>query len=201
MRRVALVLACLCGGCTTNRVADASLWFDAVSFTSPSTVVGAITPADLAVIQEEAVREAARAFDGFRVSVARRPDARYHVRVVQRLRDPRQRRFGTHAGESRAITGFGGAGAVSFEYFASIAIGYAPAGAERTTIVEAIGRCIGRGAVHEFAHQLLPRAPIHDSLDRRSYEFGSAGREEHCYGPIGWGPARPLLQARFGIAP
>lgn len=199
-RGLALVLAVLATGCGGTRVADASLWFDTVTFTSPGTVVGAITADDLALIREVTVREAAAAFAGFRVVVSSRPTGRYHVRVVQRLRDLRhQRAFGGHAGESRAVAGFGGGGAVSFEYFAALATGYAPPGSSRPAVIEAIGRCLGRGAVHEFAHQLLPTSPIHDVRDRRTYEYYAGGRPEHCYGPIGWGKARPWLLARYGI--
>jgi hypothetical protein len=198
-RCLALLLTAMTAGCGGPRVADASLWFDDVTFVSPSTAVGAITDDDLRVIRDAAVREAGAAFTGFRVVMAYRPTGRYHVRVVQRLRDLRHRRaFGGHAGESRAVAGFGGGGAVSFEYFAALAIGYAPPGTARPALIEAIGRCLGRGAVHEFAHQLLPTSPIHDVRDKRTYEYYAGGRQEHCYGPIGWGKARPWLLARYG---
>jgi hypothetical protein len=195
----AVVLAGVCAGCSERRIADATLWFDAVTFRSPSTVVGTITSTDLTAIQAAALREAQAAFTGLRVAVDGRPSGRYHVRVVQQLRDLRhQRVYGGHAGESRAVAGLGGAGAVSFDYFAALAIGYAPPGTDRPALIEAIGRCLGRGAVHEFAHQLLPTTAIHELSDRRTYEYYAGGRAEHCYGPIGWGKARSWLEARFG---
>lgn len=201
MRTVAVVALLLAGaGCGGSRLADATLWFDDVAFHSPGTVVGAVSARDLPLIREAAVREVTAAFAGYRVAVSTRPAGRYHVRVVQRLRDLRQRRAGSHAGESRAINGFGGSGAVSFEYFAALATSYAPPAATRDEVIAAIGRCLGRGAVHEFAHQLLPTAPIHDRVDRRTYEYYAGGRPEHCYGPIGWGKARPWLLARYGAA-
>jgi hypothetical protein len=102
------------------------------------------------------------------------------------------------AGESRAVSGFGGAGAVNFEMLASSAVAYAPDGADRTALLAAIGRGVGRAAVHEFVHQLLPRAPIHDSSDVASYEYHSAARAEQYFGDMHWDLAWPLLQKRIG---
>ena len=73
----------------------------------------------------------------------------------------------------------------------------APEQATRAAIVAAIGRGIGRTAVHEFTHQLLPQAPIHDSQDVRSYEYDSAARREQYFGEMHWALARPLLEARL----
>ena len=80
------------------------------------------------------------------------------------------------AGQSRGIQGFGGSGAVSFDFLANGAMSYAPDDADRAALVAAIGRGVGRTAVHELTHQLLPTAPIHDSRDAQSYEFQSAAR-------------------------
>jgi len=102
------------------------------------------------------------------------------------------------AGESRAIRGFGGVGAVSFFFLASGAVASAPDSADRAALVDAIGRGVGRAAVHEFVHQLLPLAPIHDSGDVQSYEYASASRREQYFGAMRWGPARPLLQRAYG---
>ncbi len=66
-------------------------------------------------------------------------------------------------------------------------------------MVEAIGRGIGRAAAHEFAHQFLGSAPIHDSKDIKSYEYGTAGRAEQYYGDMRWDIARPLLEKRIGL--
>jgi len=75
---------------------------------------------------------------------------------------------------------------------------YAPDDADRAALVAAIGRGVGRTAVHEFTHQLLPRAPIHDSRDEQSYEFRSAARSAQYFGPMRWDLARPMLQRRLG---
>lgn len=57
---------------------------------------------------------------------------------------------------------------------------------------------IGRATVHEFVHQLLPTASIHDSTDVQSYEYASAARREQYFGEMHWDLAWPLLQERIG---
>jgi hypothetical protein len=74
---------------------------------------------------------------------------------------------------------------------------YAPDGADRAAIIAAIGRGIGRAAVHEFAHQLLPHAPLHASRDHASYEFHSAARPQQFFGEMHWDLAWPMLEARL----
>jgi hypothetical protein len=101
--------------------------------------------------------------------------------------------------ESRAIAGIGGQGAVNFQLLANSAIAYSPDDAGRTTMIAAIGRGIGRAAAHEFAHQFLGAAPIHDSKDIQSYEYRSADRREQYYGDMHWDIARPWLQKRLGL--
>jgi hypothetical protein len=55
----------------------------------------------------------------------------------------------------------------------------------------------GAAAVHEFTHQFLPKASIHDTRDRQSYEYASATRPEQYAGDMRWSVARPLLMARL----
>jgi hypothetical protein len=74
---------------------------------------------------------------------------------------------------------------------------FAPADASRSSIIESIGRGIGRVAVHEFAHQLLPKTPIDGSTDPRSYEGGSAATIEGYYGEIHWDIAGLWLDGRL----
>jgi hypothetical protein len=149
-------------------------------------------------IESVARSELAHAFDGLRIVFSDRRDARYRVQVVQTLRDFRFQRDVWVAGESRAVRGFGGHGAVSFFFLASGAIASAPEDAGRDSIVEAIGRGVGRSAVHEFVHQLLPTTPIHDSTDVQSYEYDSAARREQYFGGMRWNLAWPLLHEQFG---
>ena len=98
------------------------------------------------------------------------------------------------------MSGFGGDGAVSFDFLASGAVTFAPDDDDRPSVVTAIGRGIGRTAVHEIVHQMFPDAQIHESTDVASYEFASAARVEQFYGPMRWNLARPLLERRFGSA-
>jgi hypothetical protein len=175
---------------------DAGFWFDRVSFTS-ARLGGAITAADLATIEDVARSEISRAFTGLPIRLSARRDATYRLRVVQAVYDPRMRGRWAVAGASHAVPGLGGQGEVSFEFLAGGATAQSPAQATRAEILAAIGRGIGRTAVHEFTHQLLPRAPIHDTQDVRSYEYDSAARPEQYFGEMHWALARPLLEQRL----
>jgi hypothetical protein len=135
--------------------------------------------------------ELTSAFSGLSIRFSARRDARYRVRVVQELPDG-------GAGHSRAIRGFGGGGAVSFSFLANGVFAYAPPDAERGSVIAAIGRGIGRTAVHELTHQILPTTPIHDSRNVRSYEYASAARREQYFGAMEWDLALPLLRKRLG---
>ena len=83
---------------------------------------------------------------------------------------------------------FGGDGAVNFSLLAAYAESYAPADANREAIVFAVGRGVGRAAVHEFGHQLLGSAQF-DGTDAQSYEDrlgGAAGNNTtgRCTGAV-----------------
>lgn len=192
----AIMLATL-AACRKEHVVEAGFWFEPVRFES-SRLGGEITATDLVVIEAIARLEIAKAFSGLPIRFSDRRDARYHVEVVQELLDPRFRRRVGGAGESRAISWVGGSGAVSFSFLAGGAVAFAPPGAERTAMIVAIGRGIGRTAVHEFTHQLLPRAAIHDTTNVHSYEYASAARVQQYYGPMEWDLAWPLLRQRLG---
>lgn len=171
-------------------------WFEPTSYTS--AVIGAITPHDLVIIEQVARSELRSAFDDLHIVVSNRRDARYRVAVTEVVRDGPMKRQMSVAGASRAVRGFGGSGSVSLSFAAGAASAYAPEGASREAIVDAIGRGIGRVAVHEFTHQFLPNVAIHDSRDPASYEFGAANRPEQYFGTLHWGFAGPLLRARLG---
>lgn len=189
-----LVLSQWVVGCVP-RVADAGFWFEEVAYESPR--LGPLTPADLKAIEDIARAELNEAFVGMRFVLSQRRDATYKVRVVQRLLDDRFRRHVEVAGQSLAIAGLGGQGAVSLSYLASSALAYAPSDATRAVMIEAIGRGVGRAAVHEFTHQLLPRVSIH-SANIRSYEYAFAARPEQYFGDMQWDLALPLLRQRIG---
>jgi hypothetical protein len=182
-------------------IPHAGFWFDDVTYDRSEAMVarlgGPLGAEELAVVQQVAKQEVAQAFQGLRMVVSDGRESRYQVRVVQHLRNLRFPNYPGPSGESRAIPGLGGVGAVSFRTLANNAIAHAPAGATRMEMVAAIGRGVGRAAVHEFAHQMLS-APIDGWKDVQTYEFGNADRREQYYGPMRWGMAWPLLQARLG---
>lgn len=176
---------------------ELGFWMEPVSYASPR-LGDPISPQELTTIEAVAREQLIAAFEGFDVMVSDNRRARYRVRVVQRLREERFRREANVAGESRGMAGFGGSGAVSFEYLASGAVVFAPEMASRAEVTEALGRGIGRVAIHEFLHQLLPKAPIHDSRDARSYEGNSPALREGYFEDLRWGIAEPWLEKRIG---
>jgi hypothetical protein len=196
------VLACvLVAGCGSyvqvrGRPVEAGFWFDPVTFDS-ARLGGSLTAAEVRTIEVTARAELADAFRGLPITFSDRHDALYRLRVMQEILDQRFKRPVGIAGQSRAIAGFGGSGAISFFFLASTAMAYAPPDADRRVLVESIGRGIGRTAAHELAHELLPLAPIHESRDEASYEFSSAARRSQFFGPMHWDFAWPLLQARL----
>lgn len=179
-----------------RHVIEAGFWMEDVSFHS-SRLGGALTPAEIERVHDTALSELRTAFDGLRIRFTGNRRARYHVRVVQSVRDDRLEWQNDVAGLSRGMAGFGGGGAVNFTVLANGAVVYAPDNLDRAGIIEAIGRGVGRSAAHEFAHQLLPRAALHSSRNRASYEFYAASRPEQYFGQLRWDIAGPLLRARF----
>jgi hypothetical protein len=181
---------------TRGRAVEAGFWLDDVSFHS-ARLGGSLTPGDISRVREVAVAELESAFAGLRIRVTSNRRARYHVRVVQSVRDTRMKWPIDVAGQSRGMAGVGGGGVVNFTLLASGAVVYAPDEVDRAGIIDAIGRGVGRSAAHEFAHQLLPHANLHRSRNRSSYEYYAASRPEQYYGAIAWDLAGPLLRARW----
>ena len=185
------------------RGVDIGFWFDPIAAdtleTLPERLGGELSGAEMKEIESVAVQEIASAFRDFRVALSERRNATYRVRVVDSLRYPISPRMPAPSAESRSIPGLGGQGAVNFRLIAHSAIMFAPPEADRAAMVEGIGRGIGRAAVHEFAHQFLGSASIHNTKDVRSYEYGSAARVEQYYGEMRWDIARPLLEKRVGL--
>jgi hypothetical protein len=196
---LALITAIGCGvsELRSPRSFHAGFWFEPVEYQS-TRLGGALTGADLQTIASVARSEISQAFDGLNVTLSDRREARYRVRVVQELRDQRMHRFTWVAGASRAMAGFGGTGFVNFSFLASGAMVYSAEDATRAELIAAIGRGVGRAAVHEFTHQFLPKAEIHATRDRQSYEYASATRPEQYGGDMRWSVAHPLLMARVG---
>jgi hypothetical protein len=187
----------------SDHVVDAGFWFEPVTYDLSEAMIdrlgGAITDVEMRAIASIASSEVSSAFSGLRIRVSDRRDATYQVRVVQDLQNLMFPRGLRPAGQSRAIPGVGGRGTVNFRMLTRSAIAYAPTHAGRPEIIAAIGRGIGRAAVHEFAHQLLGGiAPIHETTDVESYEYASADRREQYYGPMHWDIAWDMLRGRWG---
>ena len=181
-----------------DHISHAGFWFEDVSFESPHFVTAGygepLTESEAKLIQEVAWWEVRAAFAGLRIRFSEDREAFYRVRVVQEF-GPGIRGA---AGATRVLPPLGGNGSVNFLMLASQAVSHAPDGADRATVVQAIGRGVGRAAVHEFLHQLLPRLNIHESKDDRSYEFAYSSRPAQYYGDMRWDIARPALVERFG---
>jgi hypothetical protein len=202
----ALLLALLAGTSVewqSERAApNARFWFDGVTFELPRPtplIPTHITAKEAREIERVARAELSQAFAPFRITFSDHPRARYQVRVVQQF-PPRTGPQRLAAAESIALGPLGGYGWVSFASLTSLALGHAPAGADRARVVESIGRGIGRVAAHEFAHQILTTADLHRSRDRESYEYASADRATQFYGPMAWDFAAPLLIEKLSPA-
>ena len=179
--------------------ANLSFWFESIGddarTTLPDRLSGDISPDDMSAIEAIAREEIVHAFRDYPIAVVGRAATHYHVRVVDSMESP----MGGSA-ESYVFPGMGGQGYINFRSLAHGAVTYAPPDADRSEVVAAIGRGIGRAAVHEFTHQLLGRqAPIDDSTDIQSYEYGSTNRREQYYGQIRWDIAAPMLRIKFGL--
>ena len=164
-----------------------------------------MTPEELTRIRQICREEVARAYEGLRIRVTNRRDAFWRVAVVATPITIQRNKWTTYpfsaAGESHTFGPLGGWGSVSFMMLAHNAIEYAPPDASRRTVVDGIGRGIGRAVVHELAHQALGAdnvRHIDNRTDEHSYEYGNADRRAQYYGDMRWTTAWPVLQARFG---
>lgn len=176
---------------------EAGFWFEPISYSS-SHLGGPLSDHDMQLIERIAREEVRQAFAALPISFTGNRETGRVVRVVQTLNvSSRAGRQTAVSGMSHAFAGFGGNGAVNFEMQAANAIVYADPSTSRTAVLEAIGRGIGRSAVHEFVHVFLGSADFHDGQDRATYEYASASRREQYYGDVKWGRAWPLLQRRF----
>lgn len=179
---------------------EAGFWLEPLTYDLIG-LGGPMTARELSLVESAALDEIRRAFTGVAVRFSPRRDARYAVTVVQHVYDLRVRRTSEVFGNARAMRGFGGRGSVNFYAVASAAAAYAPENATRQDVIRAIGRGVGRVAIHEFTHLFLPRAPIDASADPLSYEYGHAGRREQYYGELRWGFAKPMLLRELGPDP
>jgi hypothetical protein len=185
----------------------ARLAFDAATFaeTPPDVAAalgGPLTAADIDMIRRLSRHELQRAFDGLRIRFTDDGHAFWRLLVVPSV--TRQglngRALQNAAGMSYALGPLGGGGYLNFTTLALKAVVYAPAGTSREGIVTAIGRGLGRSAVHELTHLILGGRAV-DSADQDSYEYETADRASQYYGVLRWGRARPLLEQRLGRLP
>jgi len=164
-----------------------------------SVLGGPLTAADIETIKHVARAELEQAFGDLRIRFADEGRGFWRLLVVPSVvrQGLNGRAIQNAAGASYALGLLGGGGYLNFTTLALKAAVYAPPGASRDEIVTAIGRGIGRSAVHEFAHLILGGRPAH-SDDEGSYEFESADRASQYYGELRWTRAWPLLEQRLG---
>jgi hypothetical protein len=193
------VFAFLTAGCSQTHTAG--FWFADDALTLPDAVAGPLggplTDRERASLQQIARAEIDRAFAGLPLSITEGRDAFWRVAVLRSL-PSRGNRALPHAGESLAMGFMGGTGAVDFDFVAFTALHVAHDPTARPVIVEAMGRGIGRVAVHEFMHQILGASIGHDDSDANSYEFGNPERRSQYYGELHWTTALPLLRLKLG---
>jgi hypothetical protein len=185
-----------------NTPISAGITFADEVFTRSPIVTAALgdplAPAEIAIVKRVAREEIERAFAALRVRVVESPRAFWRVRVVPTVAIARNRARFNASGAAYGFGPLGGAGFVSFTALAVNAARYAPDGASRAQVVEAIGRGIGRSAVHEFAHMMMPDVPFDRDPDHHSYEHRSTARVSQYYGMVRWATAGPVLRERFG---
>ena len=201
-----IVAAVFIGGAlelkSRDHVVTAGFWFeDGMTFElhDPKRIGGPLTTDEQHRIVTIARREVEHAFAEFRIHVNDRKDAFYRVAVSQIIRPSRRStaRYSGASGQSMVFGPLGGSGVVNFYLLAAQAMAFAPAAATRAEIVDAMGRGVGRAAVHEFAHQILPHGPMHNTGDEASYEFGTSHRVAQYYGEMRWSVAYAKLRERL----
>jgi hypothetical protein len=198
-----LVLACVADWACDIPTTSYSIAFgyEPDAFELPSrahaTVGGALTLTERHLVEQTSRIEIDRAFSELAVSLSADDHAFWRVRVLKTL-PPLSSRPRLRAAESLTLGFLGGAGNIGFDVVAAKAIDYAPTGADREVMIRAIGRAVGRVAVHEFIHQILGADFADNYTDHGSYEYGRIDRSAAFYGDLHWGPARPLLERRVG---
>jgi len=201
MKRVAIAIglaSILVASCAKEQAVEAGFWFDRVTFDLPvgdvERIGGPIRSDEQAQIESIARAELEAAYVGLRIRFTGQPAGFYRVSVVQDIPG----RALPVAGASRRVPFGGGAGSVSFRTLGAQAVANAPRDADRSRILAAIGKGIGRTAAHEFAHQILVRVNLHETKDPDSYENGISNRQSQFYGTLHWAFARRLLAKTLG---
>ena len=180
------------------RLAFEDAVFDGIPDDLVMALGGHLTNADAGRIRRLARAEVEQAFAGLRIRFVDNGRAFWRVSVVPSVtpRAPSGRPRNA-AGAAYTFGMLGGAAFLNFNTLALRAAFHAPPGLSRDELIDAIGRGIGRSAVHEFAHLVAGSTSIH-SDDAGDYEYDSADRPAQYYGTLTWGPAWPVLSRRLG---
>jgi len=196
---LSLTLTASCAAaCQPSVVLPAAFRFEGLTPSAIAVVserLGApLTAADLQGIESVARQELDVAFRHTRLEFTDSRTPVYRVRVIPQLAG----RLFPAAGESRSFGGSRGDGVVNFNTVALSAVAFAADITDRAALLQAIGRGVGRTAVHEFAHQILGPSEMDHTADRLTYEHGDL-RAEHFFATLHWGPAAEPLQRRIGL--
>jgi hypothetical protein len=195
---IALSMAVSMSACATTPTAG--FWYhdDALRLSADANArLGELETNEAERIKQLSLAEIEQAFSGLIIVRTSNDRALWRVAVLRSLPTEGKHRL-PEAGESLALGFLGGTGAVGVDVVAAEAIRYAAPNASRQSLIEGIGRGIGRVAVHEFMHQMLGAAAAHNDDDLNSYEYGSPERASQYYGDLHWSTAWPLLHRRFG---
>lgn len=194
-----LVLAAVLERGARGRSVEAHFWFDGVTCDLggwEERIEGRLRPDECQRVRDLAFSALEAAYAGLRVRFVGTPGGTYRVRVLQDF--PPRPGPANPVGVARPMGPLGGEAAVSFRGAAALAVHHAPPGASRASIVEGIGRGIGRTAAHELAHLILFGEHVPESEDPRSYEYESPDRADQYYGALHWDTAWPLLVRKLG---
>src|SRR5688572_8562125 len=176
-------------------------WYEDNTFTLPEDVEarigGRLSPGEVDVIKRVSRVEVEGAFAGLRIAIAGERTGFWRVQVLPSVTAGRRRVFPV-AGASVGLGMLGGRASLGFNTLAGNAVHYAPPDASRRDIVEAIGRGVGRAAVHELAHMITGGLSLDNRTDEESYEYFSADRASQYYGQLRWTTAGPILRERIG---
>lgn len=205
---VAVVATLLLVGAIEWRAArtamTAGFWFEPTAFRLPAHLAdelgGPLTPAETDRIAYVARRELDQAFAGLDVVFPADGTGFWRVQVVDAVSVVTFRGRRMPFAVSGATLGFGllgGRSAIGLTLHATNAVRYTPEGVTRTEIVDAIGRGVGRAAVHEFGHQIAG-SQMDNRTDRDTYEYFSSDRASQYYGTLRWGPARARIREKVG---
>jgi hypothetical protein len=193
---------------STSTIVAGFWWEDTAFALSPDDarkIGGPLRADELTRMRRISRGEVEGAYRDLRITVSGTHNAFWRVAVVGEPITMTRNRMTypfSMAGQSHVFGPLGGFGSVAFAILAHNAIEYAPPDASRAQVIDAIGRGIGRAAVHEFAHQALGTnnlLHIDNRTDEQSYEYGNADRAAQYYGELRWTTAWPVLKQKFGL--